>query len=203
MPTLREEMISLGLLRPQSVFQDNAVELERGYEAASTRLAEYDAKRKAAREAELKKVAKPKPPSLRSQWANNRDGTPVDLVSVAVKTDTTEMRRNVEAPALPLTRREQRLLNRIAQKNLSPEERQKAQRAFDHSRHLQELLNKRAATKRLNREAEQAAQAAKGKKRPKQGKLWISLPSKCYVPPYSSLFVPSYSGVRQEESPTL
>lgn len=25
----------------------------------------------------------------------------------------------------------------------------------------------------------------------------------CYDPPYSSLFVPSYSGVRQEESPTL
>ncbi len=26
---------------------------------------------------------------------------------------------------------------------------------------------------------------------------------KCYDPPYSSLFVPSYSGVRQRESPTL
>ena len=25
----------------------------------------------------------------------------------------------------------------------------------------------------------------------------------CYDPPYSSLFVPSYSGVRQRESPTL
>jgi uncharacterized RmlC-like cupin family protein len=25
----------------------------------------------------------------------------------------------------------------------------------------------------------------------------------CYVPPYSRLFVASYSGVRQEESPTL
>jgi sulfonate transport system ATP-binding protein len=31
----------------------------------------------------------------------------------------------------------------------------------------------------------------------------ISLDGKCYDPPYSSLFVPSYSGVRQEESPTL
>ena len=27
--------------------------------------------------------------------------------------------------------------------------------------------------------------------------------AECYDPPYSSLFVPSYSGVRQEESPTL
>jgi len=27
--------------------------------------------------------------------------------------------------------------------------------------------------------------------------------SYCYDPPYSSLFVPSYSGVRQRESPTL
>jgi hypothetical protein len=29
------------------------------------------------------------------------------------------------------------------------------------------------------------------------GAIW------CYVPPYSRLFVASYSGVRQEESPTL
>ncbi len=31
----------------------------------------------------------------------------------------------------------------------------------------------------------------------------ILLDAGCYVPPYSRLFVPSYSGVRQEKSPTL
>ena len=31
----------------------------------------------------------------------------------------------------------------------------------------------------------------------------LSGKERCYDPPYSSLFVPSYSGVRQRESPTL
>jgi hypothetical protein len=174
MPTLREEMIATGLLKPQNTLHDKAVELERRYEPASTRLAEHDAKRKAAQEADLKKAAKPKTAFQSSKRAKkrNRDGSRVPLVNSPVTVRTTASRKDVEAPALPLTKREQRLLKRITQKNLSPEERQKAQRAFDHSRYLQELLKKREATNRLNR------QAAKKKNRPKRAKFWISLPSK-------------------------
>lgn len=170
MLTLREEMIAKGLLKPQKMFHDRAVELGRRYETASARLVEYDAKRKATQEADLTNVVKPKPTHQPSQWADNQDGNRAEFVNVAHTIQSTGIRRDGKALGLPLTKREQRLLNRLAQTNLSPEERQKAQRAFDHSRHSQESLKKR--------EAERAAQAAKKKNRPKHAKLWISLPSK-------------------------
>ncbi len=180
MPTLRKKLIAKRVVKPQNLLYDRAIQLAHRNEATlaeyntalaeyNTALVEYNIKRRAAQEAALKKEAKPKLASQPLNGENNRDGNLVNQRNVAGTSSKIGIREDVEAPVLPFTKRERQLLNRLNQKNLSPEERQKILRTFDQSRHLQELQQKRAETKRLNREAN----AAKKKK----NRLWIVEPS--------------------------
>jgi hypothetical protein len=160
-------------------------ELEHRYLAGVSRLREYDAMRKADRDAgraieqneRLAQLRKPhlplesvgQPPAVGGKENGMIGPKGQARHTPALIPHWTEY---FDDRGLLLTRKERSILNRLTHGLLSTAERQKLERAFDQSRYLQALQQKRVEAKRARREAEMK------KTRAKRGKVQISQPSR-------------------------
>ena len=185
-------MIERGLLKPQSSFQEEARRLRNRFDASSARIAVYDevqrldevAERAATTHVLDKAKSKLNPPLTKLD--GNRDDIRYLITETTAMIQTKGNENAVEDHGPQLTRRQQRLLNRVTKRSLSLAERQEAKDAFELSRYLQQ-----EECTRLQR-IRAAKIVAQKKNRPNRAKLWINLPSKG-----SSLFGGvKYSNVR-------
>ena len=186
MQSIRNEMIRKGLLKPQTSFLKDARKLLDRFDASSARIAkldnvlklEIDAERDAARKADevadrkLEKAATYYPHML-IQNGNHKDVSNANFTKPVATTQATGIRKPVNNYDLPITKKQKSILRRIAQKNLSLEERKKSQEAFDLSRYLQEKEHNR-----LQRIQAAKITLQKNKKKKKEKRVWINDPNK-------------------------
>lgn len=163
MPKLRDEMIAKGLIQPQESFREKATVLERRYEAASERLK-----------------------NQRESANPNRAPDPGKVVKSPFKLRLESIRKETEAKVaplafnLPLTKKQESLLQSLTSGKLTHEEREKVQREYNANRQRQELHWKKSEKKRQAKllTAASVAAAASKKRKSLKGKLWIVEPSK-------------------------